>query len=516
MTVASAAPPRDVHAAASSRSARAVVAAVGAVLGLGLVLRFVATSDLWLDEALTVHIADLPLGDLRAALRRDGAPPLHYFLLGRWIGLFGTGDVAVRALSGVFAVATLVPMWFVARRMGGVRLAWIATVVLAINPFAIRYATETRMYALEMLLVTCGILAVQRAWERPSLDRLGAVAVVAALLAYTHYWTLYLLLVTALGMVVLAWRDDHRPKAVRLLGALAAAGVAFLPWLPTFLYQAEHTGTPWGAPVLPGIPLGLTVLAFAGEFTQEGWAALLVLLPLALVGVFGATSGRYEVALDVRGRPESRWYAVVGVATLVVGAGLTYLAGNAFQPRYSAVVLPFFVLLVARGISVLPGPFVFGGALAVVVVLGAVGGVRAGLESRTQAGEIAEVLDTDASPGDVVVYCPDQLGPAVHRLAPRDLDQVTYPALAAPVLVDWVDYEERLDATRPRGVAERVLERAEGRTIWLVRAAGYRTHDGTCEELSDGIATGRPRVSRVEQDDIGRRENMALEEFPAR
>ncbi|HEX5614375.1 MAG TPA: glycosyltransferase family 39 protein [Acidimicrobiia bacterium] len=493
---------------------RPVSIVLAVVLTAAVVLRFVARADLWLDEALTVNIAELPLGDLRAALRRDGAPPLHYFLLGRWIDVFGSSDAAVRALSGVLSLATVPPTWFVARRIGGARLAWIAAVVLATNPFAIRYATETRMYALEMLLVTCGILAMQRAWEHPTVDRLAAIALIAALLAYTQYWTLYLLLVTGATCAWIAWRGTRRDSARRTLGALAVGGVLFAPWLPTFLYQAEHTGTPWGAPVLPGIPIGLTFLAFGGEYNQEGWIALLVLVALVIVGTFGTRVGR-DVVLDPLGRPDIRPYAAVGAATLVAGTTLAYVGGTAFQPRYSAVVLPFFVLVVARGLAVLPGPRLAGIAMGLVVVLGLIGGVRSAAEERTQAGEVVDVLEADAAPGDLVVLCPDQLGPAVARLAPRDLDLVTYPTLGDPRFVDWVDYEARLDATDPRDVATRVLARAGDRTVWLVRAVGYRTHEGTCELLSDGIGAERGRVGRVEPGDVARRENMGLEEFPA-
>src|SRR5688500_3101197 len=57
-----------------------------AVLALGAIaLRFRTDSPLWLDEALTVHIADLPLGDIGPALRHDGHPPLYYWLLHVWI-----------------------------------------------------------------------------------------------------------------------------------------------------------------------------------------------------------------------------------------------------------------------------------------------------------------------------------------------------------------------------------------------------------------------------------------------
>ena len=66
--------------------------AVGVVVAVGIVARFVARSHLWLDEALTVNIAAVPLRSLTGALRHDGSPPLYYALLHVWMRLFGTGS----------------------------------------------------------------------------------------------------------------------------------------------------------------------------------------------------------------------------------------------------------------------------------------------------------------------------------------------------------------------------------------------------------------------------------------
>src|SRR5262249_44391928 len=150
---------------------------VGAVVLAGVALRFITHSDLWLDEALSVNVARLPLSDLHAALRHDGAPPLYYALLHFWIRAFGTGDLATRSLSGVLSVATLPLAWLAGNRLGGRRVAAFALVAVATSPYAIRYGTEARMYALIMLLVFAGYLAVLRALELPSLGRLAVVTV---------------------------------------------------------------------------------------------------------------------------------------------------------------------------------------------------------------------------------------------------------------------------------------------------------------------------------------------------
>src|SRR5438105_5999355 len=140
----------------ASRPGAAALLAV-LVIGVGVALRFWTGSHLWLDEALTVNIARLPVGRIPDALRHDGSPPLYYLALHAWMRIFGSGDAAVRALSGLFGVGTLAALPFAARATGA-RRGWAALVLAAVSPFAVRYATEARMYSLLMLLVTLGVI----------------------------------------------------------------------------------------------------------------------------------------------------------------------------------------------------------------------------------------------------------------------------------------------------------------------------------------------------------------------
>jgi len=486
-------PARASIALDDERLKRVYPALVAAVVAGAAVFFTWTRSDMWLDEALSVNIARLPLGDLRAALERDGAPPLYYALLHVWTGAFGDGDLAARSLSSTFAFGALVATWFAARRFGGSRMAWIAVVVTAANPYMMRYATEARMYVVEIALVACGIVVVYRALDRPAMGRLALVGLVTALLVYTQYWAFYLVGVVGLVLVV----TRRWPVVV----AVGAGVLAFAPWLPTFLSQREHTGTPWGDPVLPGTPIGETFLGFSGGEEQEGWLLLLVLFPMLVLGVFGRAVDERRVELDLRAVPEIRWPAFVGAATLVGGLSLSYLAGQAFEPRYSAIVFPFFVLLVARGLMTLGDARVRVALLALVVALGWLGGVRNVTEQRTQAGQVAAALHANARPGDLVVYCPDQLGPAVHRLGPAGLDEVTYPALESPVFVDWRDYEQRLRASDPNTFATEVHSRAGERPLWYVSGPGYPTHMGACEAIAEALGRARERVFHVIPDE---------------
>ena len=72
--------------------------AIGGLVLLSIVLR---TRDFgvgfWIDEGLSVGIADRPLSDIPAALRLDGSPPLYYSLLHVWMAVFG--NVSVMSLD---------------------------------------------------------------------------------------------------------------------------------------------------------------------------------------------------------------------------------------------------------------------------------------------------------------------------------------------------------------------------------------------------------------------------------
>ena len=268
-----AAPTRAPSSARAAGPARFLVpAALATVLVVAIVFRFLTTSDLWLDEALTVNIAKLPLSELQHALRQDGAPPLYYVLLHGWIQVFGSGDVAVRALSGVLGLVLIGLSYVAGLRFGADDRerrwsAWAAVLVVASSPYAIRFSTEARMYMLAMVLVLFGYLGVQRMIEEgPSIGRFVSVALTTAALLYTQYWALFLLAVVGVVMVLRAWRapelERRQPRMVLL--AMVAGGLLFLPWISDFLYQLAHTGTPWDTPATPPTAAALGIIDFVG------------------------------------------------------------------------------------------------------------------------------------------------------------------------------------------------------------------------------------------------------------
>ncbi len=491
-----------------------LLAGSGTIIAAGLFLRFFTSSHLWLDEAQSVNIARLPLSHLVGALRHDGAPPLYYAILHIWMRLFGSGDAAVRSLSGVFAVAALPALWFAGRRLGGTTGAWVSVVLLSASPFATHYATETRMYSLVTLLAVLGLLAVLRALEQPTLGRLSLVTLDAALLLYSHYWSLYLVAV-CFGLV--AWRGWRKGDvaARRVALSLVAAGAAFLPWLPVLAYQAKHTGTPWASPSQPWRVFPDVIGEFAGGAVPESPLNFMVLLLLLAIGLFGRARDKRHIDLDLQTRSPANWLAIIVAGTTAVSILAGYLSHATFQPRYTAGIFPLFILWAATGAATFLDRRILAGVLAVTCLLG-LGGAAAGATSeKSQGGEVAQLINAQARPGDLVVYCPDQLGPAASRYIKVAVNQITWPSANPPQRVDWVDYRARINAASPAAFAAAAVSRAGTHDIWLVWSDGYSGLGPSCPNLQQDLALLRPGSVDYIGPNFADYEHEALVRYPA-
>jgi mannosyltransferase len=299
----------------------------------------------WMDEGLSVGISTHPLFAIPGVLRHDGSPPLYYMLLHCWMSVFGSSEVDTHAMSLVFGILTIPVAGWLAWSLWGRWAAVIATVLFALNPFLDAYSQETRMYSLMALLGLLATAGFIHGFIYRRRRYLILFAVAQALMLYTHIWGAFYG-VGALIALAVVWRASQDPAQRRRLlkdGLLTfgAAAVLFLPWLPTLVYQATHTGSPWDSAPNFGAPVQISRNLLGGD------RATVALTITAAIGI---------AAFFVRGRWRTRegltaWSLVL----LPVGAlGFGWILSH-FSPawayRYFAPVLGSFLLLAALGLS---------------------------------------------------------------------------------------------------------------------------------------------------------------------
>ena len=171
-----------------------------------------------------------------------------------------------------------------------------------------------------------------------------------------------------------------------------------------------------------------TFTQFAGGDSDAGRALALVLAFLALLAIAGSALDGRRVVLDLRTRPGVRGLALVSAGTLLVALIAGKLTGSTFADRYSAVILTPCLLVVAYGVTSLTDRRLRHGVVGVAIAFGLAASIPNAFLTRTQAAQVASTVLAQARPGDVVAFCPDQLGPAVSRALDGRFDEVAFPA----------------------------------------------------------------------------------------
>ncbi|MGE8188616.1 glycosyltransferase family 39 protein [Pseudomonas sp. NPDC086278] len=216
------------------------------ILGLAALTRFydLTASSIWGDEGSSLLLSQYSLADIWLHAGRDVHPPLYFMLLHGWIEWFGDGLLSIRLLSALPGIAAVgLGMWLV-RLLANQRAAWIAGVLLALLPTAVRYSQEVRMYSLLGLWLLGATIALVY-WVRQP-QRLRYLAVYALLMSaafYTHYFTALCVLCHWLYLLLLRLQPGSSMRQINHRAWwLANAGIVvlFLPWLPSLLGLIQH------------------------------------------------------------------------------------------------------------------------------------------------------------------------------------------------------------------------------------------------------------------------------------
>ncbi|MCL9759709.1 hypothetical protein MXD95_010725, partial [Frankia sp. AiPa1] len=308
----------------------------------------------------------------------------------------------------------------------------------------------------------------------------------------------------------------RRGPILGLVG-IVGGGLVFAPWLPNFFNQLAHTGTPWGEPASYAA-ISHAYGQWAGGPTTLGRLLLFLVTGLAAAGLAGQATGGRFLLIDLRGREPGRTLFFLATGTLFVAVTAGKLVGNAWADRYTATAFVPFVLVLGLGATIIGDRRIFQGVIAVAALIGLIAGTSDVHRERTQASEAAQILQRLARPGDVMLICPDQIGPGLARTVPPWLKVYVVPTYAPPDRVNWVDYEDRNEHADGRALAGRALaEAGPQHTVFLAGSGAYRTYENLCTEVQTTLAQARPHADQVMKQGLPAKvyENYALLRFRA-
>jgi mannosyltransferase len=254
---------------------------------------------IWFDEAFSYYIIQFSFIDIVKYTASDVHPPLYYWTLKIWTGLFGSGELGMRSMSVFFAVATIVTMYFLARRLFGRKIALISVLFLSVSPMLIRYADEARMYTMAAFFVFSATYALVNATQasKDSRRRWWIVyGILVGLGMWTHYFTAFAWLAHwawrawltyAKNISLKTWWKQFFTKQWVLAYVIAVA--VYIPWLYFMIKQlgvVQATGF-WIGPVSVDTPSNyLTNIFYYLEHGQvQSWFAVALILIVIMVVV---------------------------------------------------------------------------------------------------------------------------------------------------------------------------------------------------------------------------------------
>lgn len=390
--------------------------AVAAVCVLGLLLRLptLASRSLWLDETYSAWFSALTLHQLWTDVPRyETHPPMYYSMLVGWRQLFGASEAALRSLSVLAGVLTIVVVAGAGRVLrtlpGRDATALVAALFLAVNTGSIAYAQQARPYALETLAATLAILAAWRLLERLLAGRTawrdvrgpaGALALSTGATLWMHDTgaVVALGIWAGLALALLAYTRGPRGRQALVLGAAGLGAIAvFAPFLPLLALQASH----------------VAATAFWVHAEPRDLAAAWYLVTGgsdSTLACFGALMLAGLVAAWRRCRPQALFVAVVLSLPLASVLAFSFLVKPIFIDRLFEWMTPPAMIVAAIGaLAALRWRVWRVAAVAVTVAVSLKATYWFHAWQREDWRGIVQVIERQARPGDLVVVVPNEL-----------------------------------------------------------------------------------------------------------
>jgi uncharacterized membrane protein len=289
------------------------------------------SASLWGDEAWAATLAIKPYLKIISIVSRDTSPPLYYLLLHTWMKIFGTSEVAIRSLSFLFFLGTILTVFLIGRLLWDRRTGLWAAVICFLNPFLFTYAFEGRMYS---LLAFTSTLSVYFFLKK---HRLGFILATTAAL-YTHHFSIFVIFFEGLWQLIESWGKPIG-KLLKSFLDFFIVGSLYLPWLYPLYYQTSLVaGGFWlGKPTLS--TLAETVRKYLiGSGQETPRRVALGLLAITLLARNWLKDKKKSLFL-------LGWFFTPLILTYIV----SQLMQSIFYDRYLLVAIPAGSLLLASG-----------------------------------------------------------------------------------------------------------------------------------------------------------------------
>ncbi len=447
---------------------------LGCAVALGLACRLckLGVSGLTIDESISVAYSE----NLRLILQ-SVRPPVYYLLLAAWRWVFSDGPIALRLLSVLAGVASIILLALIAKRLASRRTGIIAAFLLACLPI---HVYTSRLADVGALSIALGLAAIYCLVVMSEKDTDATLATVLAGLnivgVFTCYYFLLALIAQALVLVFIKKSEMLVRRDIAIgLGAPVAALVLASPLLYTQFKTlvVQLSAFPsltriWEAPW----SLWANDMTLGAPWFYAESAGEVISLCLTTLGVVFFVAGTAACISDRR-------TGGMAILAMFYGTAFAMLTASTIFPLWSPLgavhFIPFYVLVIACGLTLLKkASLPVAVTLACVVSMGVIinaynyPGEGAAWKKAPEWNRLAADLSTRYGPGDNIIVSPGWIAQALRyhlsfSAEPKfSKDRERLPIIGAP-----------FDFYNPDADLQNRIQLPEAPRSWIVSWRGY-------------------------------------------
>jgi mannosyltransferase len=298
--------------------------------------------SLWGDEAFSAILSMKSIPEIIKIISRDTSPPLYNLTEHLWFGIFGTSEVAIRALSFLYFLLAVLFVYKIGKFLWGRRTGAFAAALTFFNPFFFTYAFEGRMYSILAFTVAASMyFFITRRWIY------YALATAAAL--YSHHFAVFAILVQGIWFLK-EYFFGKKKIALMIFKSFVLIGILYLPWTPALYNQTKMVGGGFWL----GTPNLTDLRNLIYKYLAEGIAH-----PLSQIGLYLAFA---VLALRNWSKDIEKSLFALGWFLIPIGAAwfISQKFSSIFFDRYLLYVIPAAMLILASNLRKISVPFLVG------------------------------------------------------------------------------------------------------------------------------------------------------------
>ena len=299
---------------------------------------YIGKTDLGGDESFSLYMALQSVPDLVRMLCQGDNPPLWELLLHFWVKIFGISEVAIRSLSLIFSVLTVIPIYLAGEKYL-YRFAGIAaSLYYCFSTFSIYMAHECRVYSLIGFCTACSVLLYISCVRNPKTVKFVLLTLANLMLMFGHYLSVWIIVMEF--VITLVFRPIRKKIWKPYLIHAAALILLFAPMFPVLFTRFFDSGI--GGTWIAKTTSSEALYDFLWRMCNVPVTTVLAIsiLVAALIKLI-ISAVKKECAFGIMGVLTLLW-----VVPLLVSFVLSYYTGF-FLDRYFYFLFPIFYLAIA-------------------------------------------------------------------------------------------------------------------------------------------------------------------------